>query len=88
MKCCVSQNTDGLHRRSGLPKSGTIARGGVYINVIRLYAALCELHGNSNLEYCKKCGREYLRDFRTRTAYGVFSHETGIYNVHLILHYN
>ena len=55
----VSQNTDGLHRRSNMdPKQ------------------LAELHGNTNLERCKKCGREYMRDFRTRVAHHVFSHET------------
>ncbi|XP_064404500.1 NAD-dependent protein deacylase sirtuin-6-like [Halichondria panicea] len=56
----VSQNCDGLHRRSGLPTS-------------RLY----ELHGNSNVEKCNKCKREYLRDFRTRTAMAVYGHKTG-----------
>ncbi len=45
----VSQNIDGLHRRSGLSP---------------LY--LAELHGNTNLETCKECKRQYLRDFRTR----------------------
>ncbi|KAJ4420325.1 hypothetical protein N0V82_004424 [Gnomoniopsis sp. IMI 355080] len=25
---------------------------------------ISELHGNSNLEYCKDCGKQYLRDFR------------------------
>lgn len=40
---------------------------------------LYELHGNSNLEKCCKCKREYLRDFRTRTSMGVHSHETGQY---------
>ena len=55
----VSQNVDGLHRRSGLnPRQ------------------LAELHGNTNLESCSKCGVQYLRDFETREAFGVFSHET------------
>lgn len=42
----ISQNCDGLHRRSGLPPD-----------------AISELHGNSNIEYCIKCGHKYLRDF-------------------------
>jgi NAD-dependent SIR2 family protein deacetylase len=56
----VSQNVDGLHRRSNIdPKF------------------MAELHGNTNLERCKKCGHEYMRDYGTRTARHVFSHETG-----------
>ena len=56
----VSQNVDGLHRRSNVdPKF------------------LAELHGNTNLERCKKCGHEYMRDYRTRTSKRVFNHETG-----------
>ena len=55
----VSQNVDGLHRRSNLnPKE------------------LAELHGNTNLEHCRKCKREYMRDFETREAFGVFDHRT------------
>lgn len=48
-KFTVSQNIDGLHRRSGLPPS-----------------ALSELHGNTNLETCVTCSRQYFRDFETR----------------------
>lgn len=42
----ISQNCDGLHRRSGFD-----------------ITALAELHGNTNLEICGWCGREYFRDF-------------------------
>lgn len=55
----VSQNTDGLHLRSGLPSD-----------------ILAELHGNSNLETCRKCRTKFLRDFRTRTANKVHDHAT------------
>eukprot|EP00940_MAST-03C_sp_MAST-3C-sp2_P000109 g109.t1 len=44
----VSQNCDGLHRRSGFDPN-----------------SLAELHGNTNLEYCGWCGKEYFRDFST-----------------------
>ena len=49
IKFTVSQNVDGLHRRSGLGP-----------------AQLAELHGNTNLETCHMCQRQYLRDFETR----------------------
>lgn len=49
VKYTVSQNIDGLHRRSGLKRTN-----------------LAELHGNTNLETCEKCKRQYLRDFETR----------------------
>jgi hypothetical protein len=39
---------------------------------------LYELHGNTNLERCPKCGAEYMRDFRTRNSTkGVHHHGTG-----------
>jgi NAD-dependent SIR2 family protein deacetylase len=27
---------------------------------------IAELHGNTNLEYCRKCGKEFMRDFSVR----------------------
>lgn len=59
-KYLVSQNTDGLHRKSGIEAD-----------------MMSELHGNTNLEICSKCGKEYFRDFRTRTNPHVHEHETG-----------
>ena len=56
IKFTVSQNVDGLHRRSGLGPAG-----------------LSELHGNTNLETCRSCGRQYLRDFETRSVDSVSS---------------
>lgn len=60
LKYLISQNVDGLHRRSGIDPS-----------------KLAEVHGNTNLEKCLKCKKEYMRDFRVRTAQKVHDHETG-----------
>ncbi|KAL4793081.1 DHS-like NAD/FAD-binding domain-containing protein [Aspergillus venezuelensis] len=62
LKYLVSQNCDGLHRRSGIRPE-----------------MISELHGNSNREYCKDCGKEYLRDFRAVSTYekGDHDHRTG-----------
>lgn len=38
---------------------------------------ISELHGNRNIEYCSKCGTEFYRDFRCRTALAVHDHKTG-----------
>ncbi|RMJ16569.1 hypothetical protein CDV36_003720 [Fusarium kuroshium] len=62
MKYLVSQNCDGLHRRSGIRPD-----------------MISELHGNSNREYCKDCGKDYIRDFRAVATYEktVRDHRTG-----------
>ncbi|KAK3375536.1 NAD-dependent deacetylase sirtuin-7 [Lasiosphaeria ovina] len=58
LKYVVSQNCDGLHRRSGI-----------------LPDHISELHGNSNREYCRDCGKEYIRDFRAVATYEVTVHD-------------
>jgi len=60
LKFLISQNTDGLHRKSGVNPN-----------------LLAELHGNSNIEKCDKCGKQYLRDYRVRNANKVSDHLTG-----------
>ena len=60
LKHVISQNCDGLHRRSGIPAE-----------------KLSEVHGNTNLEVCIKCKKEYMRDFRVRNAQRVHEHKTG-----------
>lgn len=60
LKYLISQNVDGLHRRSGIPPE-----------------KLAEVHGNTNLEICIKCKKEYMRDFRVRNAQKTHDHETG-----------
>ena len=60
LKHIISQNIDGLHRKSGIPAD-----------------KLTEVHGNTNLEICTKCGRDYMRDFRVRNAQRTHDHDTG-----------
>ena len=38
---------------------------------------MSELHGNTNLEVCESCGKEYMRDHRVRTAQKTKDHRTG-----------
>lgn len=60
LKYIISQNADGLHRKSGIPSE-----------------KLTELHGNGNIEKCKKCGQVYLREYQVRTAEQPHDHLTG-----------
>lgn len=62
LKYLISQNCDGLHRKSGM-----------------LSENLSELHGNTNLETCSKCKKEYLRDYDASADYqhSVHDHRTG-----------
>lgn len=59
LKKVISQNVDGLHRKSGIPAD-------------KIY----ELHGNTNLEVCQTCRKDYMRDFRVREAKKNLDHKT------------
>ena len=60
LKYLISQNCDGLHRRSGFPA-----------------ANISELHGNSNIEVCEKCGQGYFRDIACHRLDRSRDHFTG-----------
>jgi len=62
LKLLISQNCDGIHRKTGIKPS-----------------RIAELHGNTNLEKCSKCGKEYIRDFDATASYAVSvkDHKTG-----------
>ena len=59
LKTVISQNVDGLHRKSGIPAN-------------KIY----EVHGNTNLEVCQICKKDYMRDFRVREAQKNTEHKT------------
>ena len=40
-------------------------------------AIMIEFYGNTNMEVCSACGREYLREYRVRTAKTNTDHRTG-----------
>ena len=62
MKFLVSQNTDGLHRKSGIPaKDIAEVHGNINLEVCRN----------------KACNKQYLRNFEVRTAREVHEHATG-----------
>lgn len=60
LKYLVSQNCDGLHRRSGILPVRCGARSPMMLTDI-LQERISELHGNSNRESCYDCGKEYIR---------------------------
>jgi NAD-dependent SIR2 family protein deacetylase len=60
LKYLISQNCDGLHRRSGIHPDN-----------------ISELHGNSTIEYCEDCLRQYPRDFHCTRLKKGRDHYTG-----------
>ena len=66
LKYLISQNCDGLHRKSGIMSVSLSRRHRprVYFQMLNDFPSqdkISELHGNSNRESCKDCGKEYIR---------------------------
>jgi len=61
LKFLISQNTDGLHRRSGFPIK----------NLAELHG-----NSNLEICRNPSCGKQFLRDYRVRTNRNVHGHET------------
>lgn len=62
LKFLISQNTDGLHKRSGFPPD---------------HLAEIHGNSNLEICKNEKCGKRYFRDFRVRNNKKVHEHETG-----------
>ena len=65
------QNRDHLHMIISQNVDGLHRKSGIHPD------KLAELHGNTNLEHCNKCGAEFMRDYRVRCAKHSTKHMTG-----------
>lgn len=71
LKYLISQNCDGLHRRSGmLPVCLPTLKHRIFAHSPK--EMISELHGNSNREYCKDCDKEYMRGQPSKTCHMMY----------------